>query len=77
VTGKSKGRRKEKASNPRRDGRAKPKGPVYYWLVLVVPSAGAAFVVAGSEVISPVSEQPTKRVETAAIKNNNFFIRCP
>jgi hypothetical protein len=45
--------------------------------VLVVPPAGAAFVVAGSEVISPDSAQPINRVETAAIKNNNFFIRIP
>ena len=47
-----------------------------YWLVVVVPPAGA-FVSSGGEVWSSCGAQPTSSVETAAIKNNNFFIRYP
>ena len=47
-----------------------------YWFVLVVPPA-AELVEAGGEDISSCWLQPISMVETAAIKNNNFFIRNP
>ena len=60
------------------DERLKRNEPAY-WFVAVVPSAGALVAggVSGGEVWSSGSAQPISIVETAAIKNNSFFIRIP
>jgi hypothetical protein len=46
-------------------------------LVLVVPPLAELVLAAGGEDMSSCLLHPMSMVETAAIKNNSFFIRIP
>ena len=76
VTTKIKRAGKQKASGPRvEDERCKTNRLAYWFVVVVELVAGG---VAGGEVMSySCLAQPMSTVETAAIKNNSFFIRIP
>jgi hypothetical protein len=73
VLPKSKRARNKKAPIPVKGWTLQNPDELGYWFVVVVPPA-AELVLAGGVLISPCSLQPINMVETAAIKNNSFFI---